>query len=140
MWAHIVDDVLEVEPFADAAGQGLLSMRFCSVEGRCETVDWQVVVHPRNDAPRLAPLSLLSIEVGSRVAVPLSTIVHDVDDSLSQLRVEERQTASVRVYESEGEVVVQGLAGGREELLLRVVDPHGAVGEGIWRSTCVRPA
>ena len=51
---------------------------------------------------------------------------------LSQLRVEERQTASVRVYESEGEVVVQGLAGGREELLLRVVDPHGAVGEGIW--------
>ena len=59
VWAHIVDDVLEVEPFADAAGQGLLSMRFCSVEGRCETVDWQVVVHPRNDAPRLAPLSAL---------------------------------------------------------------------------------
>lgn len=130
--AQIVDDVLEVEPFADAAGQGLLSMRFCSVEGRCETVDWQVVVHPLNDAPKLNPLSLLSIEVGARVSVPLSTIVHDVDDPISQLRVEERQTASVRVYESEGEVVVQGLAGGREELLLRVVDPQGAVGEGMW--------
>ena len=63
-----------------------------------------------------------------------------MDDALSELRLEERQTAFVRVYESGGDVVVEGLAEGREELVLRVVDPQGAVGEGIWPIHVVVPS
>ena len=121
------DSNVDISPPKDWNGLTTVTFRARDSAGAVVEDTIKVKVRPVNDPPVLDPLASQTIDIKALLTVPLSSKIHDVDNTLSEIKVSVLTSdPALRYFMSGSDVVLYGDTAGNFTVTVTVTDPAGA--------------
>jgi hypothetical protein len=121
------DSNVDISTPKDWSGLTTITFRAQDASGAMVEDTINVKVKPVNDAPVLDALTSQSMDEKALLTVPLSTKIHDVDNSISELKISvSTSNPLLRYFMSGSDVVLYGDKAGNYTVTITVTDPAGA--------------